>query len=183
MDITSPENRKLTSRTDDYQLFLAKAFDVPVYVEHGVDIGISGMDVLLEQGSDVLVPLELPFGKCRLSLAMPEWNVKEPEELDGYSIGTTYVNIVRKYFDEMGVDVEVFKLNGAVELAPSIGIADAIVDIVESGSTLKANGMVEVHKLMDISAILIVNRVSQKIKYENVNALIRNIRKVIKDGY
>lgn len=177
------KDRELISQTDECQLYKAKAFDVPVYVEHGIDLGVSGTDVLLEHGSDVLVPLELPFGKCRLSLAMPEWNIREPEDLDGYSIGTKYVNIVSKYFQDMSVDVDVFKLNGSIELAPSLGIADAIVDIVESGSTLKANNMVEVRKLMDISAILLVNRISQKTKYHEINGLVRNIRKVIKDGY
>lgn len=171
------------SSNGDYELYLAKAFDVPVYVEHGIDIGISGMDVLLEQGSDVLVPLELPFGKCRMSLAMPEWNIKDIDEIDGYSIGTKYVDIVRRFFAERDIDVDVFKLNGAIELAPNIGIADGIVDIVESGNTLRANQMVEVHKIMDISAILIVNRVSQKTKYREINTLVKNIRKVIKDGY
>lgn len=81
MNIISPENRKLTSRTEDHELFIAKAFDVPVYVEHGVDMGISGMDVLLEQGRDVLVPLELPFGKCRLSLAMSHTDIEHPPVL------------------------------------------------------------------------------------------------------
>ncbi|MFO8109613.1 MAG: ATP phosphoribosyltransferase [Thermoplasmata archaeon] len=183
INITSPEDRKLKSKNEGYELFLSKAFDVPVYVEHGIDIGIAGMDVYLERENDVLVPLELPFGKCRLSLAMPKWNLKNIDELDGYSIATTYVNIAKRYFSEIDVDVDIFKLNGSVELAPHIGISDAIVDIVESGSTLKANNLVEVHKLMDISALLLVNRISQKTKYDEINALVKNIRRAIKDGY
>ncbi len=182
IDITSPRDRNLKSKSEDYELFLSKAFDVPVYVEHGVDIGIVGMDVYLERDNDVLVPLELPFGKCRLSLAMPKWNIREIEEMDGYSIATKYVNIAKSFFEDQEVDVDVFKLNGSIEVAPHIGISDGIVDIVQSGSTLKANNLVEVHKLKDISALLIVNRISQKTKYDEINQLVKKIRQVIKDG-
>uniref|UniRef100_UPI00260D484A ATP phosphoribosyltransferase n=1 Tax=Thermococcus sp. TaxID=35749 RepID=UPI00260D484A len=163
------------------EVLIARAFDVPVYVEHGVDVGISGSDVVEERKSDVFVPLELPFGKCRLSLAMPRERVVSPEEMDGYRVATKYENITREYFSKLGVEVEILKLSGSVELAPKVGIADAIVDIVETGETLRANGLVEVEKAMDVSAQLLVNRISQKTKFEEINELVFSIKEVIEN--
>lgn len=180
--IKRPENRELTVKNGDYELSLAKAFDVPIYVEHGIDIGIAGRDVYEERRNDTLVPLELPFGRCRLSVALPKGVELSVDELEGYSIATEYVNISRRYFDEIGVDVEVFKLNGSVELAPKLGLADAIVDIVETGNTLKANDLVEIEKIMDVSALLLVNRISQKTKFDEINGLIHRVKEVISDG-
>ncbi len=176
---TLPEGRSLVSK--DGSVSIARAFDVPVYVEHGIDVGIAGTDVVEERGSDVFIPLELPFGKCRMSVAVPMERPTKPEEMDGYRIATKYPNISRRYFSNLDVEVEIIKLHGSVELAVKTGIADAIVDIVETGSTLRANGLVEVAKVMDISALLLVNRVSQKVKFEEINSLVMAIRRVI-DG-
>jgi len=176
--IEPPEKRELISRVNGYEVILARSFDVPVYVEHGVDIGIAGSDVVEERESDVFVPLELPFGNCRLSLAMPKESVVRPEEMEGYRVATKYVNITRKFFERRNVEVEVIKLSGSIEVAPKVGIADAIVDIVETGNTLRANGLVEVEKIMDVSALLLVNRVSQKVKFEEINQLVLKLKEV-----
>ncbi len=182
MNLSYPEDRKLYIENEDHELSVAKASDVPVYVEHGIDIGISGRDVYEERDNDVFVPLELPFGECRLSFAMPEESVIDIEDLEGHRIATEYVNITERYLEKRNVEADVFKLNGSIELAPKVGIADAIVDIVETGNTLKANELVEVEKIMDVSALLLVNRISQKTKFEEINELIKNIKEVINDG-
>ena len=179
LQLSPPGGRELVSA--DGKVLLARAFDVPVYVEHGIDVGIAGSDVVEERGSDVLIPLELPFGKCRLSLAMPAERVVGPEEMDGYRIATKYPRIARSYFESLGVDVEVIKLHGSIELAPRIGIADAIVDIVETGNTLRANGLVEVEKIMNVSALLLVNRIAQKMRFDEINDLVKRLRRV-RDG-
>ncbi|WP_297065584.1 ATP phosphoribosyltransferase [Thermococcus sp.] len=180
-DVQKPGKRRLIEGFNGNEVLIARAFDVPVYVEHGVDVGISGSDVVEERKSDVFVPLELPFGKCRLSLAMPRERVVSPEEMDGYRVATKYENITREYFSKLGVEVEILKLSGSVELAPKVGIADAIVDIVETGETLRANGLVEVEKVMDVSAQLLVNRISQKTKFEEINELVFSIKEVIEN--
>lgn len=176
IELKLPDNRELLVKNGKYELLLARSFDVPVYVEHGVDVGIAGSDVVEERESDVLIPLELPFGKCRLSLAMPAESLTKIEDMEGFRIATKYPNIARKFFERRGVDVEVIKLHGSIELAPKIGIADAIVDIVETGNTLRANGLVEVEKIMDVSALLLINRVSQKVKFEEVNRLVLKLK-------
>ena len=180
-DVQKPGKRRLIEGFNGNEVLIARAFDVPVYVEHGVDVGISGSDVVEERKSDVFVPLELPFGKCRLSLAMPRERVVSPEEMDGYRVATKYENITREYFSKLGVEVEILKLSGSVELAPKVGIADAIVDIVETGETLKANDLVEVEKVMDVSAQLLVNRISQKTKFEEINELVFSIKEMIEN--
>ncbi|WP_457741957.1 ATP phosphoribosyltransferase [Thermococcus sp.] len=181
-NIDRPGERRLIERFNGNEVLLARAFDVPVYVEHGIDVGIAGSDVLEERRSDVFVPIELPFGKCRLSVAVPRERVLPPEEMEGFRIATKYGRIAREYFSKLGVEVEIIKLSGSVELAPKVGIADAIVDIVETGETLRANGLIEVAKVMDVSAQLLVNRVSQKTKFDEINALVFAIKEVIEDG-
>ncbi|WP_258084875.1 ATP phosphoribosyltransferase [Thermococcus thermotolerans] len=183
IELRVPAERRLIERVGSYEVLLARAFDVPVYVEYGIDVGISGSDVVEERGSDVLIPLELPFGKCRLSIAMPADKAVEPEEMDGYRIATKYPRITRRFFEGLDVEVEILKLHGSIELAPKIGIADAIVDIVETGNTLRANGLVEVRKIMDVSALLLVNRIAQKTKFEEINELVFAIKEVIRDGF
>ncbi|NJE47946.1 ATP phosphoribosyltransferase, partial [Thermococcus sp. GR7] len=98
-------------------------------------------------------------------------------------IATKYTNLTRKFFDERGIEVEIIKLHGSIELAPKSGIADAIVDIVETGNTLLANGLIELEKIMDISAVLIVNRISQKTRFEEINDLILKLKGVVEDGF
>jgi len=182
VELKPPENRELIVKNGRHELLLARAFDVPVYVEYGIDVGIAGSDVVEERESDVFVPLELPFGKCRLSLAMPKENAVSIEDMEGFRIATKYPNLTRKFFEGRGVEVEVIKLHGSIELAPKIGIADAIVDIVETGNTLRTNGLVEVEKIMDVSALLLVNRISQKTRFDEINELVLKIKEVTKDG-
>ncbi|MFW6196977.1 MAG: ATP phosphoribosyltransferase [Thermoplasmatota archaeon] len=176
IDIELKQNRDLIYDDDDFQLILSKPRDVPVYVEHGIDMGISATDVVEERKSDVFVPLELDFGKCRLSVAVPEERDVGVEDLEGFSIATEYPNLVKDYFSSMDMNVDVMKLNGSIEVAPRIGIADAIVDIVETGNTLKANNLKEIEKIMDVSAILIVNRISQKVMFDRINMIVKKIK-------
>ncbi len=177
MELQLPEAHALIS--PDGRVLVARAMDVPVYVEHGIDVGIAGSDAVEERNSDVFVPLELPFGKCRLSVAVPGDRRVEVEDMDGFRVATKYSNITRRFFHKMKVDVEVMKLHGSVELSAHIGVADAIVEIVDTASTLRAHNLVEIAKIMDVSALLIVNRISQKVKFEEINALLRALRREI----
>lgn len=182
IELRPPGERRLVERVGNHEVLLARAFDVPVYVEYGVDVGITGSDVVEERGSDVLVPLELPFGKCRLSLAMPNENRVDPEDMDGYRVATKYPNVTGRFFEKLDVEVDILRLSGSIELAPKVGIADAIVDIVETGTTLRANGLVEVARVMDVSALLLVNRIAQKTKFEEINGLVLGIKEAIENG-
>lgn len=173
------KNRVLVQEVNGNVLVLSKARDVPVYVEHGIEIGIAGSEVLEERMSDVFVPLELNFGKCRLSVAVPEERDVDVDDFEGYTIATEYPNLTSRFFEEKGISVDVLELNGSVEVAPRIGISDAIVDIVESGSTLDANDLVEIENIMDVSALLMVNRISQKVRFQEINELVEEMKKVL----
>lgn len=183
LELEVKDNRKLVQNVNGNQIVVSKPKDVPVHVEHGIDIGISGSDVLEERKCDVFVPLELDFGKCRLSIATPKENDISVEDLEGCTIATEYPNLAEEYFDKKELSVEILKLNGSVEVAPRIGIADAIVDIVETGRTLKANNLVELEKIMDVSALLMINRISQKVKFGEINSLVEDLREVMNDEY
>ncbi len=176
--ISEPEGRKLLSKNGMYEMLIARVFDVPVYVEYGIDIGITGSDVVEERESDVFVPLSLPFGKCRLSVAVPENITVSIEEMEGWRIATKYPHITENFFYKRGIDAEIVELKGATEIAPDIGIADAIAEIVEKGTTLRENHLKEVVKIMDVSALLIINRISQKTKFELINHLINKAKEV-----
>ena len=151
----------LQSQNRDFRFILVKAVDVLTYVEHGVaDIGIVGKDVLLENGKDDFEMLDLQFGKCDFCLAsVPSY---DPESQRRKVIATKYPNVAAHYFRQQGQDVEIIKIEGSVEIAPLLGLADAIVDIVETGETLRENGLVIFDKLAPISACLIVNRTALK---------------------
>ena len=144
--------------------------DVPTYVEFGsADMGVAGKDLILEHGSDGFYePLDLQIAKCRLMTAAP---VADQSDSDVLKVATKFTNIAKHYFAEQGRQVELIKLNGALELAPSLGLADSIVDIVDTGKTLKANGLEPKDLIADISSRVIVNKASMKIK----NAIIRDI--------
>lgn len=178
IQISEPEGRKLLSKNGMYEMLVARVFDVPVYVEYGIDLGITGSDVVEERESDVFIPLSLPFGKCRLSIAVPENINVSLKEMDGWRIATKYPHITKKFFDKINVDIEIVELKGATEIAPGIGIADAIAEIVEKGTTLKENHLKEIAKISDISALLIVNRISQKTKFDLINHLINKAKEV-----
>ncbi|MFK4998316.1 ATP phosphoribosyltransferase [Bacillus sp. N9] len=156
------KGRKLQVETSEFFAVFAKGVDVATYVEHGIaDLGIIGADILLENEPDVFDLLPLPFGKCRFAIA--------GEPLTHYSqrkqrIATKYPNITTKYFRERGKSIDIVKLEGSVELAPLLGLADDIVDIVETGNTLKENGLVVKEEMFDLSARCIANRNSLKLK-------------------
>lgn len=167
LDCTPIKNpgRRLIHTIPNYPLeaVLAKAPDVITYVEHGVcDLGIVGKDTILEQGKSFYEVLDLGFGKCRFALA-----VKEGTDFYGTyktrRIASKYPNVARAFFAKKGMDVDIIKIEGSVELAPILDLADAIVDIVETGSTLKANGLVPIEDVAQVSARLIVNTASMKL--------------------
>lgn len=181
----SESSRKLVIANEEkgIRFIITKTADLPTYVEYGAaDIGIIGKDVLLEEDKDVYELLDLKFGACRLMAALPEDMVQE--KLSDYAhmrVATKYPHIAKQYFHSMGIQMEIIKLNGSIELGPIVGLADMIVDIVETGRTLKENKLVEVAQIVPASARLIANRVSFKMKFARINALVEAL-KVITEG-
>ena len=182
-DLSIRENRELIHQNGDYEVLLAKPSDVPTYVREGIDLGITGRDVVREQSPDVFIPLSLPFGECRISVARLKDDQTSPEDMEGYRIATEYPTITGDYFRSLGVSVEIIVVDGSTELAPRAEIADAVVDVVQTGTTLAANGLVEAATILESSALLLVNRISQKTKFSRVNELVYSIRDVIRNGY
>ena len=185
--LEDPEkSRKLilaTSRSD-VQVVLVRATDVPTYVQYGgADIGVAGKDVLIEHGGEGLYqPLDLHIAKCRMSVAVRRdfdyaAAVRQGSRL---RVATKFTQIARQHFADKGVHVDLIKLYGSMELAPLTGLADAIVDLVSTGSTLKANQLVEVEQIMPISARLIVNQAALKLKREALRALIDAFESAVK---
>ena len=180
-EILKEETRKLVLETPDkkFRFFFVKPADVPTYVEYGIaDIGIVGKDTLLEAGADLYEMLDLKFEKCRLCLAgFPE--KKAALSSPHLRVATKYVNTAKKLFFSRGEDVEIIKLNGSIELAPLTGLADVIFDIVQSGGTLRANGLVVLEEVFDISARLVANKVSLKTKAAEMLPLIAEMKKYV----
>ncbi|WP_227019296.1 ATP phosphoribosyltransferase [Sinanaerobacter chloroacetimidivorans] len=164
----------------DIDVVLAKAADVITYVEHGVcDVGIVGKDTILESGGTFYEVLDLGFGKCRFALAVP----KGSDFYSGYStkrIATKYPKVASTYFESKGMDVEVIKIEGSVELAPLLSLADGIVDIVETGTTLRENGLEVIEEIRGVSARLIVNIASMKMKKTEIDRLIADIQQKVR---
>lgn len=175
------KGRKLVfkDRRDSIKYFLVKAVDSITYVEHGVaDIGVVGKDTLLESDSSCYEVLDLGFGKCNFIVAtLPNNNIFK--KVGHVKIGSKYPKVAKQYFKKKGMDVEVIKIEGSVELAPILGLCDGIVDIMETGTTLKENGLIVLDNICDISARLIVNKASFKMKQEEISRFIDRIRKVI----
>ena len=177
--LEDPEaSRKLILPTNqpDVRVVLVRASDVPTYVQYGgADLGVTGLDTLIEHGSQGLYqPLDLKIARCRMSVAVPAGfdyagAVRQGSRL---KVATKYVAIARDFFATKGVHVDMVKLYGSMELAPLTGMADAIVDLVSTGSTLKANQLVEVERIMDISSRLVVNQASLKLKQAPIRRLI-----------
>ena len=177
--LEDPEkSRKLILPTNqpDVRVVLVRATDVPTYVEYGgADIGVTGKDTLIEHGGQGLYqPLDLQIAKCRVSVAVRndfdyERAVKQGSRL---KVATKYTSIARDFFATKGVHVDMVKLYGSMELAPLIGLADAIVDLVSTGNTLKANHLVEVERIMDISSYLVVNQAALKLKQAPLRRII-----------
>lgn len=177
----NPEkSRKLIIPTtrDDVRLLIVRATDVPTYVELGAaDVGVAGKDVLLEYGSHSLYePLDLQIAKCKLMTAGP---VGVPEPRGRLRVATKFVNIARRYYAEQGRQVEVIKLYGSMELAPLVGLADKIIDVVDTGNTLRANGLEPQEIIAHISSRLIVNRASMKMKHAELKLLIDTLEQAV----
>jgi len=161
-----------------------RATDVPTYVEYGcADIGVVGKDTLLEQEKELYEPLDLKFGYCRLVVAEPKELVQDddPANWSNIRVATKYPNVTEKYFAGKGVQVELIKLYGSIELAPLVGLAERIVDLVSTGATLRDNGMVEVETIAEITTRLIVNRASLKTKHRRISRIINQLEQVIDD--
>lgn len=175
------ETRKLVIEVPEagMSFIMVKPVDVPTFVEYGVaDIGIVGKDVLMEENKDVYELLDLGIAKCRMSvIGLPNWKPTIHPR-----VATKYPNVASQYFREQGQQVEVIKLNGSIELAPLIGLADRIVDMVETGQTLRENGLVEMEQISGITSRLIANRVSYRMKNEAIQGLCDRLQAVIGSG-
>lgn len=176
-----PDSRKLIFRDSgrDLEILLLKPADVPAYITYGAaDLGIVGKDILLEQEPDVYEPLDLGFGFCRLVVAEPRalWERDDPAKWSWVRVATKYPRLTEEYFSARGIQVEIVRLDGSIELAPLVGLADRIVDLVQSGETLRANGLVEVAEITRSTARLIVNRASMKTEHAAVTRLIDDMR-------
>lgn len=186
--ITCPEmnedNRKLVfeNREQGFRFMAVRATDVPTYVEYGcADIGVVGKDTLLEQEKDLYEPLDLKFGYCRLVVAEPKELVQndDPANWSNIRVATKYPNVTEKYFAGKGVQVELIKLYGSIELAPLVGLSERIVDLVSTGATLRDNDMVEVETIAEITTRLIVNRASLKTKHRRISKIIDELELVL----
>src|SRR5213592_845715 len=169
----------LTDAERDLRFIFLKPADIPTYVEYGAaDLGIVGKDILAEQQPDVYEPIDLGFGFCRLVVAEPKelWERDDPAKWSWVRVATKYPTLTERYFSERGIQVEIVRLDGSIELAPLVGLAERIVDLVQSGETLRANGLVEVAEILTSTARLIVNRASLKTAHARVNALIHPMR-------
>jgi len=161
------------------ELVIAKSADVITYVEKGIcDIGITGKDMLLEYGNKCIEALDLGLGKCRFALA----GKAGVDLYAGYGVKTIaskYTNVARKFFEEKGMDVDIVKIEGSVELSPLVGLADGIVDLVETGATLRENGLEVIEDICDITARVIVNPVKMKMKRAAIEGILRDMERVI----
>lgn len=180
------KSRKLviTNEAARLKFIITKTADVPTYVEYGAaDIGIIGKDVILESGKDVYELLDLGFGKCRLMMAVPK--DKRRPRLDDYAytrVATKFPRIAESFFAAQGMQMEYIKLNGSIELAPIIGMSESIVDIVETGTTLRENNLEEIVTIMNATARLIANRVSYKLKFDKINGLVNDLAEILQRG-
>lgn len=177
-DFFNESSRKLvfTTNRKNLDLIQVRSFDVATFVKFGAaDLGICGFDVLEEFSSKEIFPvLDLEIGKCRLSIAAKESSALDLVSKSHVRIATKYVNVASNYFASLGVQAEVVKLNGSIEIAAKLNLCEFILDLVSTGKTLAQNNMVELKKIMDVSSYLVVNRTAFKIKNEEVNQLIRS---------
>jgi len=175
----SAESHRLvfTCPSTNTTLLIVRPSDVPTYVEYGAaDAGVVGKDVLLEQDRDVYEPLDLQLGACKIAVAAPKGQELRDRLSSKLRVATKYPNITERYFNQKGIPVEIIKLYGSIELAPVVGLADRIVDLVSSGRTLKAHNLVEVDVIATSTARLIVNRASLKMKHQSLTGLITRLR-------
>ncbi|MCI5823067.1 MAG: ATP phosphoribosyltransferase [Lachnospiraceae bacterium] len=179
-EMKDSKTRKLIFVNEDLKIkiFLAKGPDVPTYVEYGAaDIGIVGEDTILEEGRNIYEVLDLGYGKCRMCVCGPKESKELLEHQQLIRVATKYPRIAKNYFyDKKHQTVEIIKLNGSIELAPIVGLSEVIVDIVETGSTLKENGLEVLEEVCPLSARMVVNQVSMKMDYERITKLIADLK-------
>ena len=184
-DVTAAREKSrkliLEDQNSGLRFILAKPSDVPTYVEYGAaDLGVVGKDTLLEEGRQLYEVLDLGVGKCRMCVAGPASLKDKLDEIPNKRVGTKYPNITRNYFEGVKKEsVEIIKLNGSVELAPLIGLSEVIVDIVESGRTLYENGLDVLETVADISARVVVNRVSMTMKADEIKPMIAKLKEQV----
>jgi ATP phosphoribosyltransferase len=182
-DVLKDISRKLIleDNKNAIKFMLVKPMDVPTYVEHGAaDLGVCGKDILLEQKKDLYEVLDLKFGFCKMVVAGPP-NVKD-SFLTNKRVATKFPNVAEEFFKKKGENVEIIKLNGSVELAPIVGLSEVIVDIVETGRTLRENGLVVIEEIFPSTARLIVNKASMKTKSERIKDIILKLKEVVNGG-
>lgn len=179
-DENPEDSRKLILGTsqEDIRLIIIRATDVPTYVEYGgADLGITGKDILLEHDSSELYePLDLGIARCKLMLAEP---IQKKSANGRLKVATKYTRTTRQYFTDLGVQVELIKLYGSMELAPVLGLADKIADLVDTGNTLKANGLRATDTICEITSRLIVNKAAMKIKWDKIKKIITSLEKIV----
>ena len=182
-EMKDKDSRKLIFTNEELGLrfFLAKGPDVPTYVEYGAaDIGVVGKDTILEAGKKLYEVMDLGFGKCKMCVCGPESAREVLENNQLIRVATKYPNIAKDYFfNRKHQTVDLIKLNGSIELAPIVGLSEVIVDIVETGSTLKENGLKVLEEVCPLSARMVVNQVSMKMEQERINKLINDVKKYI----
>lgn len=182
-EMKDKETRKLIFVNEElgFRFFLAKAGDVPTYVEYGAaDIGVVGRDTILEEGRNIYEVLDLQFGSCKMCVCGPESAKKYLQSGERIRVASKYPAIAMHYFHNIKHQtVEIIKLNGSVELAPIVGLSEVIVDIVETGGTLKANGLEVLEEICPLSARMVVNEVSMKMEHERINELVYGLKKII----
>ena len=184
-EMKDKNTRKLIFVNEEKKLrfFLAKGPDVPTYVEYGAaDIGVVGKDTILEEGRKLYEVLDLGFGKCRMCICGPESARELLESNRLIRVATKYPNIAKDYFlNKKHQTVEIIKLNGSIELAPIVGLSEVICDIVETGSTLRENGLKVLEEVCPLSARMVVNQVSMKMENERIFAMIQDLKRIIRE--
>lgn len=182
-EMKDPKSRKLIFVNEELKLkfFLSKGPDVPTYVEYGAaDIGVVGSDTIQEEGRKIYEVLDLGFGKCRMCVCGPESAKELLKGQERIRVATKYPNIAKDYFyNQKNQTVEIIKLNGSIELAPIVGLSEVIVDIVETGSTLRENGLVVLEEVCPLSARVVVNPVSMRMEHERIRKLLSDLNEVI----
>ncbi len=185
-EIYDKDSRKLIFVNEELKLkfFLAKGPDVPTYVEYGAaDIGVVGKDTILEEGRNVHEVCDLHFGKCRMCVCGPESAKELLQRRELIRVATKYPNIAKDYFyNKKHQTVEIIKLNGSIELAPLVGLSEVIVDIVETGSTLRENGLAVLEEVCPLSARMVVNPVSMRMENERIKELLTKLRTVLQEN-
>ena len=185
-EMKDKNTRKLIFVNEEYKLrfFLAKGPDVPTYVEYGAaDIGIVGKDTILEEARNIYEVLDLGFGKCRMCICGPAEAKELLKHHEQIRVATKYPRIAKDYFyNKKHQTVEIIKLNGSIELAPIVGLSEVICDIVETGSTLRENGLVVLEEVCPLSARMVVNQVSMKMENERITKLIMDLKQVIREN-